>query len=803
MPTPTVRTLLALTVALAGGTVAIAEQNDAKAAGPLAPYFGFEPSRVLVVDRDAGPMVSGDFNGDGRPDLLIVNNSKSRIEVNLLREKPMTQEEVERGMKVNQLRPSPHYDRKDTSLPQRLTAVRTADVNGDKKLDLVYVGANPAEIVVLAGEGDGTFKPLNRQRVRGLGARQSGLFVADVMGDSGLEVVTLAEERIVAYPLSARGELGEPRRLGSGGAVLGMMLGDYNGDSLQDILAVVGDEQMPLRVWLQRQDPASTAKRGLIGAELRFESPALRAVDRATFSGRKNSSLGIVERVSRRVVFYDLVSSAIEPAGGQGERETQAEVFGFSDGANKDRSAVTFDIDGDGMLDLLATNAKNNTIDLYRQAAGAGLGDPEAFSAFKQPKQIAVAGPGAWDSGQTATVFVLSEEEKAVGAARYDSASRSLSFPTPLPVKTSGASPVAIGYVSLDGVGTLAVVARNKRDHTLELHQPSLKGEGDKADGITTIPLTGVNRPPQSMLAADVDQDGFSDLLLFTPGEPMVMVRGASEKGRLDKVLTSETMPNFGLVQAAGPTNTAMVDWDNNGKPELLIADKNFVRACRYDQAAGWKVVAQVTVPDSGTELVGLTQLPGKPGDAPTLVVSDRGNNRMLFVSPAGIDQRVRLMGFTPGAIFAGEFAGDKQPGILALADDAFGLVRLAGQRVKLEQFAAFRSEAKDRSEYNLEFGDVNGDGFMDAVVLDAGEQMLSILTFSASRNVQLGTEFKVFESRLFTGGEAREFEPRDLLIADFTGDGRDDVALLIHDRVIIYPQMTKAPRSERADANR
>ena len=64
--------------------------------------------------------------------------------------------------------------------------------------------------------------------------------------------------------------------------------------------------------------------------------------------------------------------------------------------------------------------------------------------------------------------------------------------------------------------------------------------------------------------------------------------------------------------------------------------------------------------------------------------------------------------------------------------------------------------------------------------------QMLSILTFSASRNVQLGTEFKVFESRLFTGGEAREFEPRDLLIADFTGDGRDDVALLIHDRVII-----------------
>jgi len=54
-------------------------------------------------------------------------------------------------------------------------------------------------------------------------------------------------------------------------------------------------------------------------------------------------------------------------------------------------------------------------------------------------------------------------------------------------------------------------------------------------------------------------------------------------------------------------------------------------------------------------------------------------------------------------------------------------------------------------------------------------------------------TRFKVFESRLFQGGEPREFEPSIALIADLTGDGADDVVLLCHDRVLLYPQTRKA----------
>ncbi len=72
---------------------------------------------------------------------------------------------------------------------------------------------------------------------------------------------------------------------------------------------------------------------------------------------------------------------------------------------------------------------------------------------------------------------------------------------------------------------------------------------------------------------------------------------------------------------------------------------------------------------------------------------------------------------------------------------------------------------------------------------------MCRILTFSAARKVQPATEFKVFETRLFSRGESREMEPSQAIIADLTGDKKDDLLLVVHDRVIVYPQMTSETR--------
>ena len=147
----------------------------------------------------------------------------------------------------------------------------------------------------------------------------------------------------------------------------------------------------------------------------------------------------------------------------------------------------------------------------------------------------------------------------------------------------------------------------------------------------------------------------------------------------------------------------------------------------------------------------------------------------------------------------AGAFSGDGHGNILAVAIDGFGVVRLSGDRLALHEVASWRTDEDCRRQHELVTGDLNGDGFHDIVSLDAGEQMCEIFTISESRRLVYVTGFQVFESKVFSGGEAREWEPSEAIIADITADDADDLLLLAHDRVLIYPQMTEESPHARA----
>jgi len=133
---------------------------------------------------------------------------------------------------------------------------------------------------------------------------------------------------------------------------------------------------------------------------------------------------------------------------------------------------------------------------------------------------------------------------------------------------------------------------------------------------------------------------------------------------------------------------------------------------------------------------------------------------------------------------------------VLLVGDDGFAVARLDGGRLALEDVASHRPDRLQQVDHELIAGDVNGDGFVDLVTLDAGEQSLGILSFSEAGRLVPMTRFKVFETRLFQAGEPREFEPSMGLVGDLTGDGAPDLILLCHDRVLLYPQSPKAAAS-------
>jgi hypothetical protein len=749
------------------------------------------------------------MNGDGLNDLVAVNNFASRIEIHYQKRNASPDDEVEKPARVNELPEHWRFRREYVSVTHQVAAVLPFDYDNDGMKDMIYAGV-PAELVFVRQSAPGVFNVARKHPVKNLNANRNALAVADLMGDSRPELLSMVNGKINIWPMNGT-NLSQPTELAAGAAMIAFCVEDYNGDGRLDLAGIIPEDPAPVRLWLGTAESGA----GKIGAQVRFEMPALREFEPVRISGRTAADIATIERASKRIVVYEVDTEPIESSG---DRDAALSVISFTNAGSRKRDTAVVDVDGDALLDLVATDTDANSLVVYRQLKGKGMQAGEPYPSLSDIDYIAA---GNVDDDPQAEIFVLSEKEGVVG--RCDAGPEGIGFPKPVNVP-DGYTPVALNLVRLESGPHLAVVAKSGRDYSLYVI--------DMAGKRQSLSLGQLSRAPETILALDADQDGRTDLLVFTREKPMTMLRaidptapstqpttntasggGGKNSNAAFKVMESKDMGQFGLVQAANALNTAVMDIDGNGKNELLIADKNYVRAVRYETnpaagvSPGWQVVQQINANDSTSKLVSVALLGGK------VLAADKENSQLVVLGrqaanagsgPQAGDaapkppawkqiETLKVRGFSVGRIYAGHFSGDQQSNILAIGEDGFAVVRLGGDRVSVKQIAAWRTDKERRLQHELTPGDLNSDGFTDLVSLDAGEQMCEIFTFTEARRMLYATGFKVFESKLFSGGEPREYEPSECHIADLTGDGADDLILLSHDRVLIYPQMTPA----------
>ena len=747
----------------------------------LPDYFGFAGVDVIKIGDDPGPMAAADLNGDGLEDLLVLNNSDSRIDV-LYQKKDPVPGEVDAPKRTNELPDHWRYRRENIPLADYGSAMRTLDADGDGDLDILY--ASRGRIVFLMQESPEQFKKGRIHKVRQLEAGPASFAIADVLGSDGPDLISIVDGNVTVWPLEGD-DLGKPVTLAAGQKVKGLVPADYDGDGTIDIAGVIPDDAAPVRIWFgQEQDDER-----MLGAQVIFEMPPITVFEAVQLPGEAASRIAVIERASKRVVIYKLDSEEVENTG---NRDASFVVHSFEDPGNRDRTQTVVDLNGDGLDDLVATDTRANAIVVYRQEKGHGLASGESFPTLSEVGYIEAADT---DGDEQAEIFVLSEDEGVVGRSTMEGSE--IAFPRPMSI-TEGHTPVSMNLVQLEQGPRLAVIAADKRDYLIDLIQMDGTSE--------SFELGSMSRAPDTVMPVDADQDGHTDLLLFTRDKPMIMLQALPVDESNDEVeMGKEASPTFakrekadmgqfGLVAKAASENTTTFDIDDSGSEELLIADKNFVRAVRYEaepsdgSSPGWQVVKQINTDAPDASLVSLTTLGRR------IIAADKTNNR-LVVFEADSEGRwneseaLNVRGFTLGAIYGGRFTGDDQESILAIGQDGFAVIRLGGQRRSLEEVAAWRTDEDRRLHYDLAVGDMNADGFTDMASLDAGEQMFEIFTFDRNGDMLHVTNFKIYESKLFSRGEGREYQPTQVMITDLTGDGAHDVVMIVHDRILMYPQ--------------
>ncbi len=111
------------------------------------------------------------------------------------------------------------------------------------------------------------------------------------------------------------------------------------------------------------------------------------------------------------------------------------------------------------------------------------------------------------------------------------------------------------------------------------------------------------------------------------------------------------------------------------------------------------------------------------------------------------------------------------------------------GDAWEFSELDSYETPIKDGRLQDVVPGDLNGDGRKDLVFLETGKNYVDLVEVAPEQKLMPGNRWPVFEERTFSNRRSDFPEPREAVIADVTGDGRNDLLLLVHDRVLLYPQ--------------
>jgi hypothetical protein len=72
---------------------------------------------------------------------------------------------------------------------------------------------------------------------------------------------------------------------------------------------------------------------------------------------------------------------------------------------------------------------------------------------------------------------------------------------------------------------------------------------------------------------------------------------------------------------------------------------------------------------------------------------------------------------------------------------------------------------------------------------METAKNYLDLVIFDSNRKLVPGDRWQVFEEHTFRGRDNAVPEPREALASDVTGDKKNDLIVLVHDRILVYPQ--------------
>jgi hypothetical protein len=771
-----------------------AQQEDSD---DISAYYGFGEIEIIKLDWGIQDMRIADFNGDGRKDIAVSNNRRARIEL-LLQKESIGPGEKDiaidpNDIDVNAITPPTRFEQQSIAVSEKLLSLVCGDLNSDGRTDLAYYGEPKALYVLLqkaeenAADKSMTTSWPTKKRIDindGL-PTSNALVCADLNNDGAADLALAGRDCIYIIVQEKDGSLAEPEKYPTSSQILGIEVGDLNGDNINDLICITNDIEKPLHVRFG-------LKTGQLGPQLQFAIERPFALITDNIDKADGDEVLIVDSLSGRLICYRLANESRKDADwpilfyplASGQEDTK-------------RDLVLGDFDGDGLADVAISDPGAAELILYKQTAGLGLAEPVRFPAFADITSLSAVD---MDADGKSELGVLSLKEKVIGISEFED--DRLSFPKPVDVT---GEPVAMELADVDGDDKIDCLYISRSDDDVRtLRAVYNLAAAEKADrDRLALELKKLSANPDGMKVLDVDQDSLMDVLIFISYEPPILVRQV-KKNKFEVVDSPNTQSS--LIKDASQRSISIANVDGKAGDELLIAQNNFARSLVFSDGQTWNVVDQYNAKSTENQILAVGAFDidtGEPMDRPTILLLD-GQKGQLQILKAGSDKTYRVEkvldvgNFNSAAHLKMLFApltGSDVKSLLLFDSKQFAIITPLSSKNSsqtLEQQFSYETKIKDGIYGNLAAGDINSDGRTDIVMVEYGHSHIEILALDADEKPVPAMRFKIFEEKSYRDSKPRpkaSAEPRELTIADVSGDGKDDLVTVIHDRIIIYPQ--------------
>ena len=658
---------------------------------------GFRAEVTYPGGLDPASLAVGDFNGDGRPDLVVTSFDDAGVSVLL-----------NQGAGIFG---GPAF----FAAGSRPQSVAVGDFNGDGRPDLAVANSLDNTVAVLLGTGLGSF---GVQTTFTVGSQPMSVAVADFNGDGQPDLaVANLNSSTVSVLLNVDGGIFATQAPYRVDTAISVAVGDFNGDGKPDLAVGQGSSLGLVKVLFNSGDGT-----GNLGGQ----------VDAYPVSGTGVSSVAVGDFDGDG--WPDLAATSQGVDGGVvnlllNSHAGGAFFFGapmaYAVGAIP-ASVAAGDFNRDGRPDVAVANNGDDTASVLvnlGNGGGAGgftlqlsCGDVGYF-----PSSVAMAdldGDGRLDLVVTNdTMFtdggldagLITVPGNTVGVLLNRGGA---SFPIQSTYRV-GNEPASAALGDLDGDGKPDLAVANNGDNTVSV----LLNDGD--GGFLTQAVYFVQSAPHSVAVGDFNGDGKLDLAVANNGGS----QGDTQAAGTVSILLNAGGGTFGTQTpyAVGiqPYAVAVGDFDGDGKPDLAVTNVGddtvsvllgrggggFQAPATYDTgSAPWSVAVGDFNGDGKPDLAVANE-----SDGTVSVLLNKGNG--IFAA-----QTICSMGINPYWVAAGDFNGDGKPD-LAVANNADNtasvLLGLGDGGFAPQQVLNVGAS----QPYAVAIGDLNGDGTPDLAV--------------------------------------------------------------------------------------